>query len=480
MTSYLDAARKAAPLVQVRGKAYFQNGQVRLVSFDGAHAELESYGTETYHVNLYFEGKRLTSYSCTCPFDRGMCKHVVASLYLLESQSKIAPSTSAGSVSRPGTSTLQAYLAYFRELEALHREPMAYDVRRLGTKNLSPDDVETVLAKTLELTIANSSSYGGEIGFYDNLVRLLAVDEATVGAKCLAKALQNIQKASFRPLFRLFLRDNQAAASAYQRAALPFLSAIQVQAAGVYGRTSLELGELRRLLDGVLPFAAKCYPGSTLLTLKETRRRGLVEETKAIFLQAIESGTFDYDSFCYVLPSLQSEERSAWLRQALLAQDDFKGYLRIRSLAKEEDVKAVLPKLSAVAGEKGYGPAFDFYEFGTSSRGTLASVDVDDLVYALPALQGDLHERALKRIMTRIEAELNKKSDVKEKLVPVIRALALSHSPLLTHYLKDPRLLRASARYPQIEGAIAYVYVSLGQATAQGIYRYGGHDDVSD
>ena len=195
MTSYLDAARKAAPLVQVRGKAYFQNGQVRLVSFDGAHAELESYGTETYHVNLYFEGKKLTSYSCTCPFDRGMCKHVVASLYLLEMQSKAEPASMVVEAPRPGTSTLQAYLAYFEELGKSHREPMAYDVRRLGTRNLSPEDTETILTKTLELTIANSSSYGGEIGFYDNLVRLLAVDEATTGAKCLAKALPNLQKA---------------------------------------------------------------------------------------------------------------------------------------------------------------------------------------------------------------------------------------------------------------------------------------------
>lgn len=480
MTSYLDAARKAAPLVQVRGKAYFQNGQVRLVSFDGAHAELESYGTETYHVNLYFEGKKLTSYSCTCPFDRGMCKHVVASLYLLEMQSKAEPASMVVEAPRPGTSTLQAYLAYFEELGKSRREPMAYDVRRLGTRNLSPEDTETILTKTLELTIANSSSYGGEIGFYDNLVRLLAVDEATTGAKCLAKALPNLQKAAFRPLFRLFLRDNQAAATAYQKAALPFLKDLEIQTTGVYGRMSLELGELRRLVGGILPFAAKCYPGSAILTMKEARKRGLVEETKAIFLEVLRSGTFDYDAFCFVLPSLEKEERSAILREAILAQDDFKGYLRIRSLLSKDEVKDILPRLSATAEAKGYAPSFDFYEFGASPRGTLASVEVDDLVYILPALAPDVHERALKRIITRIESELNKKSDVKDKLVPVVRALSLSHSPLLTHYLKDPRLLKASELYPQIEGALAYTYVSLGHLDEHGIHPYGGKSDVSN
>src|SRR5437868_8824206 len=71
------------PMVQNRGRAYFQSGRVSLEFLEDNLAKFKVQGTNTYHVEIrhHLEDHKL-SCTCTCPYF-GMdkpCKHVWAAI----------------------------------------------------------------------------------------------------------------------------------------------------------------------------------------------------------------------------------------------------------------------------------------------------------------------------------------------------------------------------------------------------------------
>ncbi|WP_164891070.1 SWIM zinc finger family protein [Botryobacter ruber] len=73
-----------------RGKQYFNHGNVVWLEEEEEGlwlADVE--GTETYQVEVTLSGKNdITDYSCDCPYDGVVCKHVVAVLYALRDETK--------------------------------------------------------------------------------------------------------------------------------------------------------------------------------------------------------------------------------------------------------------------------------------------------------------------------------------------------------------------------------------------------------
>lgn len=70
-----------------RGFKYFQSGRVlTLDELGGGDYEIAVKGTELYTVNLSLKGNRLIHYECDCPYDEGVCKHVVAALFYLREE----------------------------------------------------------------------------------------------------------------------------------------------------------------------------------------------------------------------------------------------------------------------------------------------------------------------------------------------------------------------------------------------------------
>ncbi len=71
-----------------RGKAYYENGAVTGLKETGKgawHAEVE--GSEIYEVEVGLVKKnQINSYSCGCPYEGEICKHVVAVLFLLREE----------------------------------------------------------------------------------------------------------------------------------------------------------------------------------------------------------------------------------------------------------------------------------------------------------------------------------------------------------------------------------------------------------
>lgn len=59
-----------------RGRDYFEDGAVRHLHRVGSRVEAEVWGHELYRTTLSLEPPFASS--CTCPYEDGVCKHVVA------------------------------------------------------------------------------------------------------------------------------------------------------------------------------------------------------------------------------------------------------------------------------------------------------------------------------------------------------------------------------------------------------------------
>ena len=73
-------------IILYRGEDYYLDGKVKDIERDGdvysAHVE----GTETYDTSVEVKNGELLFWSCDCPYDRGICKHVAALLFAIENE----------------------------------------------------------------------------------------------------------------------------------------------------------------------------------------------------------------------------------------------------------------------------------------------------------------------------------------------------------------------------------------------------------
>lgn len=78
-----------SPDIVKRGKSYFQNGAVTYFDeVDEGSWEAEVDGSDTYQLEILLDGRTVQQYSCDCPYDGEVCKHVVALLYELRQEIK--------------------------------------------------------------------------------------------------------------------------------------------------------------------------------------------------------------------------------------------------------------------------------------------------------------------------------------------------------------------------------------------------------
>ena len=73
-------------IILYRGEDYYLHGKVKDIERDGdvysAHVE----GTETYDTSVEVKNGELLFWSCDCPYDRGICKHIAALLFAIENE----------------------------------------------------------------------------------------------------------------------------------------------------------------------------------------------------------------------------------------------------------------------------------------------------------------------------------------------------------------------------------------------------------
>lgn len=77
--------------ILMRGEAYYESGAVsELEEVSPGEWEAVVDGTDSYNVEILLAGDEITTWYCDCPYDGGICKHVVATLLAIRGNSKKA------------------------------------------------------------------------------------------------------------------------------------------------------------------------------------------------------------------------------------------------------------------------------------------------------------------------------------------------------------------------------------------------------
>lgn len=80
--------------ILMRGEAYYESGAVsELEEISSGEWEAVVDGTDSYNVEISMERDEITAWYCDCPYDGGICKHVVATLLAIRDNNKIAKSS---------------------------------------------------------------------------------------------------------------------------------------------------------------------------------------------------------------------------------------------------------------------------------------------------------------------------------------------------------------------------------------------------
>lgn len=79
--------KEFTPLILMRGKKYFEEGNVRRIQRSGNVYIAQVAGTEDYEVEISMDEDDIEEMLCTCPYARdNNCKHMAAVLFALESE----------------------------------------------------------------------------------------------------------------------------------------------------------------------------------------------------------------------------------------------------------------------------------------------------------------------------------------------------------------------------------------------------------
>ena len=75
-------------IIVQRGEYYYLSGRVKNIRQDWDAYTADVIWTEDYETSVEIVNDELVSCSCTCPYDRGICKHVAALLLTIEERFK--------------------------------------------------------------------------------------------------------------------------------------------------------------------------------------------------------------------------------------------------------------------------------------------------------------------------------------------------------------------------------------------------------
>lgn len=108
-------------VIMQRGRSYTQYVH-NLEETEPEFWQADVQGTRTYDVEIQLDGKEISDWSCTCPYDGYICKHVAASLLNIRQQLRVKPTFPAQPTKRQQLDQV---------LNTLKREDLAAYIRQL-------------------------------------------------------------------------------------------------------------------------------------------------------------------------------------------------------------------------------------------------------------------------------------------------------------------------------------------------------------
>ncbi len=104
MIGLKEFKKLAEPAIWKRGKSYFEDGAVGRLEDDGnGHWEAIVSGNDDYEVSVDIQFGHVQKWSCDCPYDGDICKHVVAVALAIQDKKKTIPVNVEESASKPKT-----------------------------------------------------------------------------------------------------------------------------------------------------------------------------------------------------------------------------------------------------------------------------------------------------------------------------------------------------------------------------------------
>ena len=456
-----------------RGRDYFYQGAVKSLSFDGTNATAIVSGTSEYSVSANFDGHRLKSWSCSCPYSfGGACKHVVALLCALDDRE-----FSLGKQKGPSRDKVREHRDYI-EASNLIKDAFAYggylntyQIRRLlvcfrGNSELSKAFITSFLNGLLSSKV--SYYFPSDLTFFfecfkNSKLAYSSFPSIVEGALEHGSSFQAFAIFSFlhtlRPLISqsTFLDIQAKFASLKGRRIFPVRPEVH------YCRVNCD-GDLPYLNDEFIVFVCQndCLFFTYPKLMSRIRESNVPELEKRCFEAFASSGFCCLDLLDSL--KLKGEDISfayGAIFESLKHAASFQDYLNARSYLPDDYARRRILEVINLSH-------LDFVEYARVREGLKLTCKLTKLSSALNlALAYPYFPEADKvavseRIGKKIDSFLNK-SKISRELGPTLEAMADGNVPCLALYLADPRMLKAKDENPLLNPFWAYAAVKLGK-----------------
>lgn len=476
MANYRSNAIREPAWINERGRQYEKEGRVKELSWDGESGCFLVEGSEAYKARLRFDGKKkLIAYHCSCPYDRGMCKHVVACLsYLDDVRGDEKPEENAASDG--GSAILEDYLDTCR-LE--NKAPLPYEYKPLMRGlHCNDEQIASLLSLALELSLPRGTMFADPLVLYHDLLIALKAEERKFAPAALKEALGRVNRLSPAPLYALFYQGNDAELSLVMEAIVaPCLGKLEILEANYDDPPSLFDGWEKRTIDAILPYLPSIVPGSSEPALEEASRRGLVEEANSIFSYIVaKERRYPLSGISFLRERLGREGFSSLSKEALAFARDFDEYLRTRKAVIDREIPFLWSKIAENAANRGFLRLVEARE-GKPLSAPLSSFAASDLLKVYPYLEEESREFASKAVRARIAGLLEKEGGHGE-LAALARLSSRNGLSFFLEIARDPRLRKKRRESFSLDASIEMGHYLAGEAEKGKMTPYGGSSHV--
>lgn len=454
--------------ILARGQAYFQSGKVVNLTRSANMVVAEVRGSRRYTVQCVFDGEKLKSYHCNCPYDfAGPCKHVAAVLFALD-QHPFEEKNTPESV-KPGSG-----LSYhLDQAKNMIRGMYLSRTQRSLLSEYGYFANDPVMVKDFWVYAFGEVLGGGSYAVrrlltnFTDLVGLLKPEESLL-IEAMGKAFELHRGGldSFKVLDLLSFSGN--------RCNLPLQKALAALPLTAFRVSSYDPGLSANVIDSLIP---EIYPLMVVLfpsakeKLLDSAMDQVDSETFArMFLFYVQSGAFE-PRFLRYLQALDVDLSAIYSAMFDLCYKarSLSYYLEIRDYIPDGMCRGKiienLPKLHS-----------EIIPYARVREGLPLTTpisklnDLENLLLVYRYFPKNDLPAVDKKVQTKFE-QLLKRSKASPELTEALMMLTDLQWPYLSKYLSDERLLSKRGQGCLLDQALSYAYVKTGRPEALGLKR---------
>ena len=468
MSYIVKNSGRFSPTILARGQRYFQSGQVANLVRNSNMVVAEVRGSRRYTVECVFEGEKLKSYHCNCPYDfGGPCKHVAAVLFALDHRPLDPESRSEATQPKSGASY------HLDQAKSIVRGMYFTRSEKTLLSHYGYFSEDPVLAKDFWVFAFGEVLNGGSYALrrllpnFAELAGLLKPSESLL-VEAMSKAFQLHRGGldAYRVLDLLTFGG--------KRCLIPLQKALSGLPIGDFLVSGYDPGFPSDVFDSLIPeiypLVFVLFPSARRKLLDSAMDRVDIESFARMFLFYVQSGGFDPRYLRY----LQAHDADLTAIYSAMFDLCYKAhslsyYLEIRDYIPDGVCRSKiienLPKLYS-----------DIVPYARVREGLPLTTpisklnDLESLLLVYRYFPKSDLAAVDKKIQSKFE-QLIKRSKASPELTSALMELTDLKWPYLAKYLSDERLLSKRAQGCSLDQGLAYAYVKTGRPEALGLKR---------